>query len=213
MELAAWEVYEVGKTWGEADADVAEAIDYLEYYGREMIRLGEVRRLGDAPGEVNEYLYRPRGVALIIAPWNFPLAILTGMTSAALVTGNTAIMKPAEQSPVIAWHLMEIFREAGFPPGVVNYLPGLGEEVGEHLVKSPHIDLVVFTGSRPVGLRIYALAAKTEQGQRGPKRVITEMGGKNAIIVDEDADLDEAVRGTTAGSSSRRERRPRSPSP
>jgi RHH-type proline utilization regulon transcriptional repressor/proline dehydrogenase/delta 1-pyrroline-5-carboxylate dehydrogenase len=189
VELAAWEVYEVGKTWSEADADVAEAIDYLEYYGREMIRLGEVRRLGDAPGEVNEYLYRPRGVALIIAPWNFPLAILTGMTSAALVTGNTAIMKPAEQSPVIAWHLMEIFREAGFPPGVVNYLPGLGEEVGEHLVKSPHIDLVAFTGSRPVGLRIYGLAAKTEKGQRGPKRVITEMGGKNAIIVDEDADL------------------------
>ena len=135
------------------------------------------------------------GVALIIAPWNFPLAILTGMTSAALVTGNTAIMKPAEQSPVIAWHLMETFREAGFPPGVVNYLPGLGEEVGEHLVKSPHIDLVAFTGSRPVGLRIYGLAAKTEKGQRGPKRVITEMGGKNAIIVDEDADLDEAVRG------------------
>ncbi len=195
VELAAWEVYEVGKTWSEADADVAEAIDYLEYYGREMIRLGEVRRLGDAPGEVNEYLYRPRGVALIIAPWNFPLAILTGMTSAALVTGNTAIMKPAEQSPVIAWHLMEIFREAGFPPGVVNYLPGLGEEVGEHLVKSPHIDLVAFTGSRPVGLRIYGLAAKTEKGQRGPRRVITEMGGKNAIIVDEDADLDEAVRG------------------
>lgn len=195
VELAAWEVYEVGKTWSEADADVAEAIDYLEYYGRQMIKLAEVRRLGDVPGEVNEYLYQPRGVAVTIAPWNFPLAILTGMTSAALVTGNTAIMKPAEQSPVMAWHLMEIFREAGFPAGVVNYLPGLGEEVGEYLVKSPYTDLVAFTGSRPVGLRIYELAAKTEKGQRAPKRVITEMGGKNAIIVDDDADLDEAVRG------------------
>lgn len=198
LQLAAWEVYEVGKTWSEADADVAEAIDYLEYYGREMMRLGEVRRLGDAPGEVNEYFYRPRGTAVIIAPWNFPLAILTGMTSAALVTGNTAIMKPAEQSPVMAWHLMDIFREAGIPPGVVNYLPGLGEEVGEHLVKSAHTDLVAFTGSRPVGLRIHELAARTEKGQRGPKRVITEMGGKNAIIVDGDADLDEAVRGVIA---------------
>lgn len=198
VELAAWEVFEVGKTWSEADADVAEAIDYLEYYGREMITLGQVRRLGDAPGEVNEYFYQPRGVAVIIAPWNFPLAILTGMTSAAIVTGNTAIMKPAEQSPVMAWHLMEIFREAGFPAGVVNYLPGLGEEIGEYLVKSPHIDLVAFTGSRPIGLRIYELAAKTEKGQRAPKRVITEMGGKNAIIVDDDADLDEAVRGLIA---------------
>ncbi|MFQ5656769.1 MAG: L-glutamate gamma-semialdehyde dehydrogenase [Candidatus Methylomirabilales bacterium] len=194
-ELAAWVVYEVGKTWREADAEVAEAIDYLEYYGREMIRLGEATHLGDAPGEVNEYLYQPRGVAVVIAPWNFPLAILTGMTSAALVTGNTAIMKPAEQSPVIAAHLSAIFKEAGFPPGVVNYLPGLGEEVGEYLVTSPHVDIVAFTGSKAVGLRIYELAAKTSTGQRGPKKVIAEMGGKNAIVVDEDADLDEAVRG------------------
>lgn len=198
VELAAWMVYEVGKPWGEADADVAESIDYLEYYGREMLRLGEARRLGDAPGEVNEYVYQPRGVAVIIAPWNFPLAILTGMTSAALVTGNTAIMKPAEQSPIIASHLMAIFRDAGFPPGVVNYLPGLGEEVGEYLVSSPATDLVAFTGSRGVGLRIYELAAKVGMGQRGPKRVIAEMGGKNAIIVDEDADLDEAIRGVAS---------------
>ncbi|MEE9522105.1 MAG: L-glutamate gamma-semialdehyde dehydrogenase [candidate division NC10 bacterium] len=198
VELAAWQVYEVGKPWGEADADVAEAVDYLEYYGREMMRLGEARRLGDAPGEINEYMYQPRGTAVIIAPWNFPLAILTGMTSAALVTGNTAIMKPAEQSPITAWHLMEILREAGFPPGVVNYLPGLGEEVGEHLVESPSVDLVAFTGSRGVGLRIYEVAAKVGQGQRGPKRVIAEMGGKNAIIVDEDADLDEAIRGVAS---------------
>jgi RHH-type proline utilization regulon transcriptional repressor/proline dehydrogenase/delta 1-pyrroline-5-carboxylate dehydrogenase len=198
VELAAWEVYEVGKPWGEADADVAESIDYLEYYGREMMRLGEARRLGDAPGEVNEYLYQPRGIASIIAPWNFPLAILTGMSSAALVTGNTAVLKPAEQSPIMASHLMEIFREAGFPPGVVNYLPGLGEEVGEYLVKDPLVDIVAFRGSRGVGLRISELAAKVGQEQRGPKRVIAEMGGKNAIIVDEDADLDEAIRGVVS---------------
>ncbi|MGH7479943.1 MAG: L-glutamate gamma-semialdehyde dehydrogenase [Candidatus Methylomirabilales bacterium] len=198
VELAAWEVYEVGKPWREADADVTESIDYLEYYGREMLRIGKGQRLGDAPGEVNEYLYQPRGIAVIIAPWNFPLAILTGMTSAALVTGNAAIMKPAEQSPVMAWHLMTIFQEAGFPAGVVNYLPGLGEEVGEYLVTSPLVDLVAFTGSRGVGLRIYELASQTKKGQRGPKRVIAEMGGKNAIIVDEDADLDEAVRGVVA---------------
>lgn len=198
VELAAWMVYEAGKPWGEADADVAEAIDYLEYYGRQMIRLGETRRLGDAPGEVNEYVYQPRGVAVIIAPWNFPLAILTGMTSAALVTGNTAIMKPAEQAPIIAAHLMDIFREAGFPRGAVNYLPGLGEEVGEYLVTSPSVDLVAFTGSRGVGLGIYEMAAKVGPGQRGPKRVIAEMGGKNAIIVDEDADIDEAIRGVVS---------------
>lgn len=194
-ELAAWEVYEVGKTWREADADVVEAIDYLEYYGREMIRLGEAVQLGEAPGEVNEYVYQPRGIVVVIAPWNFPLAILTGMTSAALVTGNTAIMKPAEQAPVVAAHLMGILQEAGFPPGVVNYLPGLGEEVGSYLVTSPEVDVVAFTGSRAVGLWIYEAAAKTALGQRGPKKVIAEMGGKNAIIVDEDADLDEAIRG------------------
>lgn len=198
IELAAWEVYEVGKPWAEADADVAEAIDYLEYYGREMWRLGDARRLGEAPGEMNEYLYQPRGIAVIIAPWNFPLAILTGMTSAAVVTGNTAIMKPAEQSPVMAWHLMTIFREAELPVGVVNYLPGLGEEVGEYLVQSPAIDLIAFTGSKGVGLQIYESAARVGPGQRGPKRVIAEMGGKNAIIVDEDADLDEAIRGVVS---------------
>ena len=197
-DLAAWEVYEVGKPWREADADVAEAIDYLEYYGRQMLRLGEAMRLGETPGEINEYHYQPRGTAVIIAPWNFPLAILTGMTAAALVTGNTAIMKPAEQSPIMAWHLMAIFREAGFPAGVVNYLPGVGEEIGEHLVESPVTDLIAFTGSKGVGLRICELAATVRQGQRGPKRVIAEMGGKNAIIVDEDADLDEAIRGVVA---------------
>jgi RHH-type proline utilization regulon transcriptional repressor/proline dehydrogenase/delta 1-pyrroline-5-carboxylate dehydrogenase len=196
FELAAWEVVEAGKPWREADADVCEAIDFLTYYGHEMLRLAPARQLGDRPGEVNLYLYQPRGVAVVIAPWNFPLAILTGMTAAALVTGNTVIMKPAEQTPVIAAKLMEIFRSVGLPPGVLTYLPGLGEEVGEHLVTHPAVNLIAFTGSLAVGLRINALAAQTREGQRGIKKVVAELGGKNAIIVDEDADLDEAVLGT-----------------
>ena len=197
-ELAAWEVVEAGKPWREADADVCEAIDYLVYYGREMLRLAPARQLDDLPGEVNAYMYQPRGVAVVIAPWNFPLAILTGMTAAALVAGNTVIMKPAEQTSVIAAKLMEVFREVGLPSGVLSYLPGLGEEVGEYLVTHPRVNLVAFTGSLAVGLRINALAAQTVEGQRGIKKVIAELGGKNAIIVDDDADLDEAVMGTAA---------------
>jgi RHH-type proline utilization regulon transcriptional repressor/proline dehydrogenase/delta 1-pyrroline-5-carboxylate dehydrogenase len=196
LELAAWEVLEAAKPWREADADVCEAIDYLSYYGHEMLRLAPTRRMDDLPGEVNDYVYQPRGVAVVIAPWNFPLAILTGMTAAALVAGNTVIMKPAEQTPVIAAKLMEIFRNIGLPSGVLNYLPGLGEEVGEYLVTHPHVNLIAFTGSQSVGLRINALAAQTREGQRGIKKVIAELGGKNAIIVDDDADLDEAVLGT-----------------
>ncbi|MBI3301168.1 MAG: L-glutamate gamma-semialdehyde dehydrogenase [Deltaproteobacteria bacterium] len=194
-ELAAWEVVEAGKPWREADADVCEAIDYLVYYGREMLRIAPARQLDDLPGEVNLYVYQPRGVAVVIAPWNFPLAILTGMTAAALVAGNTTIMKPAEQTPVIAAKLMEIFRSVGLPAGVLTYLPGLGEEVGEYLVTHPRVNLIAFTGSLTVGLRINALAAQTTEGQHGIKKVIAEMGGKNAIIVDDDADLDEAVLG------------------
>ncbi|MBI2370118.1 MAG: L-glutamate gamma-semialdehyde dehydrogenase, partial [Deltaproteobacteria bacterium] len=197
-ELAAWEVLEAGKPWREADADVAEAIDYLEYYGREMLRLGSSRLLDEAPGEVNEYLYRPRGVAVVIAPWNFPLAILSGMASAALVTGNAVILKPAEQTPVIAAQLHAILIEAGAPPGAVHYLPGTGEEVGAYLVTHPHVDLIAFTGSRAVGLAIAETAGRTRPGQRGLKKVIAEMGGKNAIIVDDDADLDDVVRGVAA---------------
>ena len=193
-ELAAWEVYECGKPWAEADADVAEAIDFCMYYAHQMRLIGVPRQV-DLPGEENSYFYRPRGVAVVIAPWNFPLAILTGMTAAALVTGNTVIMKPAEQSPVIAAKLMEIFQDAGIPDGVVNYLPGLGEEVGPALVESPEIDLIAFTGSRTVGLSIYESAARTDARQESVKKVIAEMGGKNAIIVDDDADLDEAVQG------------------
>lgn len=197
FELAAWEVLEVGKPWREADADVVEAVDFLEYYGREMLRLSEPRRR-DIPGERNEYLYEPRGVAAIIAPWNFPLAILTGMAAAALVAGNTVILKPAEQSSVVAYRLWEALRDAGAPRGVVHYLPGRGEEVGPVLVEHPDVSLIAFTGSKEVGLGIQEAAARVRPGQRDIKRVIAELGGKNAIIIDDDADLDEAVPGVLA---------------
>ena len=193
-ELAAWEVYECGKPWAEADADVAEAIDFCMYYALQMRELAKPRSV-DVPGEENEYFYRPRGVAVVIAPWNFPLAILTGMTAAALVTGNTVVMKPAEQSPIIASKLMQIFQDIGLPDGVVHYLPGIGEEVGPELVGSPDVDLIAFTGSRSVGLGIYEQAAQTDPRQENIKHVIAELGGKNAIIIDSDADLDEAVTG------------------
>jgi RHH-type proline utilization regulon transcriptional repressor/proline dehydrogenase/delta 1-pyrroline-5-carboxylate dehydrogenase len=196
-ELAAWEVCECAKQWREADADVAETIDYCDYYAREMLRLARPQRR-DVPGEDNEYFYDPRGVAIIIAPWNFPMAILAGMTTAALVTGNTAIMKPAEQSPIIAAKLMDIFLEAGVPPGAVSYLPGKGEEIGPVLVNHKDTAIVAFTGSRAVGLLLNKQAAETPPGQDHVKRVITEMGGKNAIIIDDDADLDEAVAGVAA---------------
>src|SRR3712207_6674995 len=185
------------RSWREADADVAEAIDFCEYYGREMLRLADPRRR-DVPGEANETFYEPRGVAVVIAPWNFPLAILCGMTAAAVVTGNTVVMKPAEQSPVIAAELMEAFQEAGLPAGVVNYLPGVGEEIGPALVKHPDTSMVAFTGSRAVGLQIQRQAAELADGQEQIKRVIAELGGKNAVIVDDDADLDEAVHGVVA---------------
>jgi RHH-type proline utilization regulon transcriptional repressor/proline dehydrogenase/delta 1-pyrroline-5-carboxylate dehydrogenase len=197
FELAAWEVYECGKQWREADADLAEAIDYCNYYGWEMLRLAPPQHR-DVPGEINEYFYEPRGVAVVIAPWNFPLAILCGMTSAALAAGNTAVMKPAEQSAVIGAKLMEVFQEAGFPPGVVNYLPGIGEEIGPTLTRHRDVGLIAFTGSRGVGLHINQEAAITPPGQDHIKRVIAEMGGKNAVIIDEDADLDEAVHGVVA---------------
>ena len=194
FELAAWEVYECGKPWAEADADVAEAIDFCEFYAREMIRLAQPRHR-DVPGETNFSEHLPRGVAVVIPPWNFPLAIPTGMTVAALVAGNTVILKPAEQSPVITWQLARALDDAGLPPGVLNYLPGLGEEAGQTLVNHPGIDVVAFTGSRDVGLLINRQAADVKPGQNHLKRVIAEMGGKNAIVVDDDADLDEAVVG------------------
>jgi len=192
LELAAREVFEVGKNWREADADVAEAIDYLEYYGREMLRLAEPRVTQHIPGEHNLYLYEPRGSAVVIAPWNFPLAILTGMTVGALVTGNCVVIKPAEQSPVIGAHLMEILRAAGSPPAACQLLQG-GGELGAYLVRHPAVHLIAFTGSRDVGLEILRQAYTHQPSQDHVKRVICEMGGKNAIIVDGDADLDEAV--------------------
>jgi RHH-type proline utilization regulon transcriptional repressor/proline dehydrogenase/delta 1-pyrroline-5-carboxylate dehydrogenase len=197
FELAAWQVYECGKQWREADADVAESIDYCNYYATEMLRLALPRRR-DLPGEDNEYFYEPRGVTVVIAPWNFPLAILCGMSAAALVTGNTVVMKPAEQSAVNGALLMEIFQEIRLPAGVANFLPGVGEEIGPVLTSHPSVAMVAFTGSKGVGLAINRQAADTPAGQDHVKRVLAEMGGKNAIIVDDDADLDEAVRGVAA---------------
>jgi RHH-type proline utilization regulon transcriptional repressor/proline dehydrogenase/delta 1-pyrroline-5-carboxylate dehydrogenase len=194
FELAAWEAYECGKPWAEADGDVAEAIDFCEFYAREMIRLDEPRRR-DVSGETNYTEHLARGVAVVIPPWNFPLAIPCGMTVAALVAGNSVILKPAEQSPVIAWQLVRALNEAGLPPGVLNFLPGLGEEVGQALVNHRDVDVITFTGSRDVGLLINRQASATTPGQTHVKKVIAEMGGKNAIIVDSDADLDEAVVG------------------
>jgi RHH-type proline utilization regulon transcriptional repressor/proline dehydrogenase/delta 1-pyrroline-5-carboxylate dehydrogenase len=194
FELAAWEVYECGKPWAEADGDVAEAIDFCEFYAREMIRLAEPRHR-DVPGETNFTEHLPRGVAVVIPPWNFPLAIPCGMTVAALVAGNSVILKPAEQSPAIAWQLARALHEAGLPSGALSFLPGLGEEVGQALVNHPDVNVVAFTGSRDVGLLINRQAADTRPGQTHVKKVIAEMGGKNAILIDADADLDEAVVG------------------
>ncbi|MFQ3592041.1 MAG: L-glutamate gamma-semialdehyde dehydrogenase, partial [Gemmataceae bacterium] len=194
FELAAWQILECGKQWREADADLAEGIDFCEYYAQEMRRLA-LPRWRKVPGEDNQYFYEPRGVSVVIAPWNFPLAILCGMTAAALVTGNTVIMKPAEQSSVMAAKLMEVFLEAGIPPEVLSFLPGIGEEIGPTLVQSPDTALIAFTGSLKVGLLINEQASHTPPGQHHVKRVIAEMGGKNAIILDDDADLDEAIDG------------------
>jgi RHH-type proline utilization regulon transcriptional repressor/proline dehydrogenase/delta 1-pyrroline-5-carboxylate dehydrogenase len=195
FELAAIEIFESAKPWAEADGDVAEAIDHCRYNARQGARLSEPRPMLDPPGEENAYFHEGVGVAAIISPWNFPLAIPTGMTVAALAAGNAAILKPAAQSPVIAAKLVGILREAGVPPDVITYLPGPGSSVGERLVTHPEVDLIAFTGSEEVGLHIVELAGKTHEGQRNVKRVIAEMGGKNAVIIDDDADLDQAVEG------------------
>ncbi|HEY6111508.1 MAG TPA: L-glutamate gamma-semialdehyde dehydrogenase [Chthoniobacterales bacterium] len=193
FELSALEVYECGKPWSEADGDIREAIDFCLYYAQQMRLIGRPRLTQRVPGEESYYHYWPRGVAFVIAPWNFPLAILTGMTTAALVTGNAVIFKPAETSAVIGAMLMEILQEAGATPGVVNFLPGKGSVMGAHLVDHKDVDLIAFTGSREVGLRIFESAGITRPGQRHLKHVICEMGGKNAVIIDSDADLDEAI--------------------
>jgi RHH-type proline utilization regulon transcriptional repressor/proline dehydrogenase/delta 1-pyrroline-5-carboxylate dehydrogenase len=193
-ELAAWEILETGKPWREADADVAEAIDFLEFYGREMCRLSQPQRLGTEPGELNHRIYLPRGLALVLPPWNFSLAIPTGLVSAALVSGNIVLFKPSERAPMMGYHLSRLFTEAGLPEGIVHFLPG-GPELGKALVQHPSIHVIAFTGSQTVGLNILQEASQVSPGQQHIKHVIAEMGGKNAIIVDETADLDEAVTG------------------
>jgi RHH-type transcriptional regulator, proline utilization regulon repressor / proline dehydrogenase / delta 1-pyrroline-5-carboxylate dehydrogenase len=193
-ELSTWVVLEVGKPLREADAEVSEAIDFCRYYADEMERLEQGHNY-DVPGETNRYVYHPRGIAVVISPWNFPLAIATGMTVAALVAGNCTLLKPAEVSSVIGAKIAEILVDAGIPKGVFQYVPGKGSKVGAHMVKHPDVHLIAFTGSLEVGCRIFAEAASVQPGQRHLKRVIAEMGGKNAIIVDESADLDQAVAG------------------
>jgi RHH-type proline utilization regulon transcriptional repressor/proline dehydrogenase/delta 1-pyrroline-5-carboxylate dehydrogenase len=192
-DLAALEVFEAGKPWKEADADVCEAIDFCEYYGREVLRLARGGAVQSPPGEANALQYRPRGVGAVIAPWNFPLAIPTGMVTAALVTGNTVCFKPAEQTPLVGHALYEALMAAGLPPGCLAFLPGMGEDVGARLVEHPDVAFVTFTGSKAVGLGIVERAAVHRAGQRQVKRVVAEMGGKNPLIVDADADLDQAV--------------------
>jgi RHH-type transcriptional regulator, proline utilization regulon repressor / proline dehydrogenase / delta 1-pyrroline-5-carboxylate dehydrogenase len=194
-EIAALEGFEAGKPWDQADADVCEAIDFCEYYGREMLRLdgASADLVQSPPGEANRLVYQGKGVAAVIAPWNFPLAIPTGMTTAALVAGNPVILKPAEQTPLVARYLIDALLAAGAPRGVVQFLPGPGEEVGASLVAHPEVAVIAFTGSRGVGLEINQQAAVPLAGQRHVKRVVAEMGGKNALIIDADADPDEAV--------------------
>jgi RHH-type proline utilization regulon transcriptional repressor/proline dehydrogenase/delta 1-pyrroline-5-carboxylate dehydrogenase len=196
-ELAAWEVLEVGKGWREADADVAEAIDFLEFYARQMRRLETPQQLGTEPGEQNDLFYVPRGLAAVIAPWNFPLAIPTGMVAAALVAGNAVLFKPSERSPVMGHWLVTLLYDAGVPEGTLQFLPG-GPDIGQALVSRPEIHVIAFTGSKQVGLGILADSAQVRKGQHHVKRVVAEMGGKNAIIVDDTADMDEAVAGVVA---------------
>jgi RHH-type transcriptional regulator, proline utilization regulon repressor / proline dehydrogenase / delta 1-pyrroline-5-carboxylate dehydrogenase len=197
-ELTALVIVETGKPWIEADADVAEAIDFCRYYAHEArVRLGPQTTFA-LPGEDNRLLYEGRGVCAVIGPWNFPSAIPCGMFAAALVAGNTVALKPAEQSPVTAHGVFEAFLEAGMPAGVAAFLPGPGESVGRALVESPWVSTIVFTGSKAVGLGILRAAAELREGQEHLKRVIAELGGKNAIVVDEDADLDQAVQGVVA---------------
>jgi 1-pyrroline-5-carboxylate dehydrogenase len=195
LRFNAWMIYEVGKSWTEADADTAEAIDFMEFYGREMLRLAEKQPLTRIPDEDNDLFYIPLGVGAIIPPWNFPMAIMTGITTSAIVAGNTAVLKPASTSPTIAAKLVEIMEEIGLPAGVLNFLPGPGGQIGDVLVQHPLTRFISFTGSKEIGLRINRLAAEVQPGQKWIKRTILEMGGKDAVIVDETADLDAAATG------------------
>jgi 1-pyrroline-5-carboxylate dehydrogenase len=198
FEFCAWLTYEVGKNWVEADADVAETIDFLEFYAREALRLAGATTPIQYPGERNELRYIPVGVCAVIPPWNFPFAIMAGMTAAAIVTGNTVILKPSSDSPTIAARFLDVLEEAGMPPGVVNFCPGSGSTFGNAIVEHPKTRLIAFTGSKDVGLDIHARAAQTKPGQIWIKRTILEMGGKDSIIVSTDCDLDAAVEGVVA---------------
>ncbi|MFZ3577896.1 L-glutamate gamma-semialdehyde dehydrogenase [Virgibacillus sp. DJP39] len=192
-EFSATMVYEAGKPWGQADADTAEGIDFMEYYGRQMIELSEGKEINDRPGENNEYIYQPTGVGVTIPPWNFAFAIVCGTTIAPIVAGNTVLQKPAEDTPIIAAKLVEVLEEAGLPKGVLNFVPGDPSEIGDYLVDHPTTKFVNFTGSRATGTRIYEKAAKVQEGQKHLKHVVVEMGGKDTIIVDKDSDLDLAA--------------------
>jgi 1-pyrroline-5-carboxylate dehydrogenase len=197
-EFSAILVKEAGKPWREADADTAEAIDFMEYYGRQMLSLKDGIPVESRPIEYNRFNYIPLGVGVIISPWNFPFAIMAGMTTAALVTGNTVLLKPASTTPVIAAKFIEVLEEAGMPAGVVNFVPGSGAEVGDYLVDHPRTRFISFTGSKEVGIRIYERAAKVNPGQIWLKRVVAEMGGKDTIVVDKDADLELAAQSIVA---------------
>ncbi len=193
FEFSALLTREAGKPWNEADADTAEAIDFLEYYGRQMLEMKDGRPVNSRPGEYNRYDYIPLGVGIVISPWNFPFAIMAGTTVAAVVTGNTVLLKPASTTPVVAYKFVEVLEEAGLPAGVVNFVPGSGAEVGDYLVDHPKTRFISFTGSRDVGLRIFERASKLSKGQIWLKRVIAEMGGKDTIVVDNEADLELAA--------------------
>lgn len=194
-ELSAWMIHEVAKTWAEADGDTAEAIDFCEFYAHEMLRYAGDQPLVKIEGEENGLTYIPLGVGVVIPPWNFPLAIMAGMTVAGVVTGNTIVLKPSSDSPAIAYKFFEILEEAGLPAGVVNFVPGAGGEVGDTMVDNPLTRYVAFTGSKEIGLRVNERAAKHQPGQVWIKRVVAEMGGKDAIIVDKDTDLEQAATG------------------
>src|SRR5215212_8719177 len=194
-EMSAWMIQEVGKTWAEADGDTAEAIDFCEFYAHEMLRYAGGQPLVKLEGEDNRLEYIPLGVGCVIPPWNFPLAIMAGMTVAAAVTGNTVVLKPSSDAPAIAYKFFEILEEAGMPAGVVNFMTGSGAEVGDVVVDHPLTRFVAFTGSKEIGLRVNERASKVHEGQIWIKRVVAEMGGKDAIIVADDADLDEAATG------------------
>jgi len=192
-EFSAWMVYEVGKNWVEADADTAECIDFLEFYGREALRLAGEQPLTRVAGETNALEYIPLGVGVVIPPWNFPLAIMAGMTSASIVTGNTVILKPSSDAPVVCAKFVDVLAEVGLPDGVVNYVPGSGADVGDYLVQHPKTRFIAFTGSMAVGLRINREAAIRRDGQIWIKRAVLEMGGKDTMVIDDDCDLDAAV--------------------